>query len=64
MQDGGQFLLGRVYQFGMAVPQNRQEVIRWFDKAGDQGHSQANYFSNHSSQGEKQLRGVPERSRA
>lgn len=32
-----------MYQFGMALPQNRQEAIRWFDKASDQ----ANYFANH-----------------
>jgi TPR repeat protein len=36
----GQFNLGRAYQFGMAVPQSRQEAIRWFDKAGDQGNDQ------------------------
>jgi TPR repeat protein len=44
----GKFRLGRMYQFGMALPQNRQEAIRWFDKASDQGYDQANYFANHT----------------
>jgi TPR repeat protein len=45
-----EFRLGRVSQFGMGVPQSRQEAIRWFDKAADQGHDQANYFANHLKQ--------------
>jgi uncharacterized protein len=41
----GQFYLGRAYEFGMAVPQNRGEAIAWFEKAGAQGHAQAAYFA-------------------
>lgn len=32
-------------QYGGGVCQNSEGAIDWFDKAGDQGHDQANYFA-------------------
>lgn len=41
----GEFALGRCYEFGMGVPQNRQNAIYWFKKAGAQGMGQGSYFA-------------------
>jgi TPR repeat protein len=41
----GQFALGRAYQFGIGVPQNRTDAIGWFQRAGKLGHAQAAYFA-------------------
>src|SRR3982074_806516 len=41
----GQSAFGRAYQFGIGVPQNRQEAIAWFRKAAAQGNGKADYFA-------------------
>jgi TPR repeat protein len=41
----GQFALGRAYQFGIGVPQNRQLAIAWFAKAGAQGNTKGDYWA-------------------
>lgn len=43
----GQFSLGRAYQFGIGVPQNRKLAVEWFQKASFQGPAQARYFAQH-----------------
>jgi TPR repeat protein len=39
------FALGRMYEFGMSVPQNRAEAIKWFKKAADLGHPKGAYWA-------------------
>jgi TPR repeat protein len=34
-----------MYQFGMAVPQNREIAIRWFTKAAGLGHPKGSYWA-------------------
>jgi TPR repeat protein len=41
----GQFALGRAYEFGIGVPQDRQQAISWFRKAGAQGNAQGSYYA-------------------
>ena len=41
----GEFALGRCYEFGIGVPQDRGLAIQWFQKAAAQGNSQAAYFA-------------------
>jgi TPR repeat protein len=36
--------VGRLYQFGMAVPMDRAQAIVWFDKASDQDNPYARWF--------------------
>ena len=37
--------MGRLYQFGMAVPMDRARAIAWFDKASDQDNPYARWFA-------------------
>lgn len=37
--------MGRSYEFGMGVPQDRVRAIHWFDKAGKMGHERGNYWA-------------------
>jgi TPR repeat protein len=41
----GQFSLGRAYQFGIGVPQSRQQAIAWFQKAAAQGHPDGTHWA-------------------
>jgi TPR repeat protein len=41
----GQYLYGRAYQFGIGVPQDRQQAIAWFQKAGANGHPDGKYWA-------------------
>jgi hypothetical protein len=41
----GQFLLGRAFEFGIGVPQNREAAIEWFRQAAEQGASRAQYWA-------------------
>jgi TPR repeat protein len=36
--DERQWSFARAYQFGIGVPQNRQQAIAWYRKAAAQGH--------------------------
>ena len=38
-----QFNLGVMYDFGMGVPENDAEAVRWFRKAADQGYAKAQF---------------------
>ena len=40
----GEFALGRAYEFGIGVPQNRGQAVAWFQKAGAHGNGQGAYF--------------------
>lgn len=37
-----QFILGLYYEYGSYVKPDREEAIRWFERAGEQGHEAAN----------------------
>jgi len=41
----GQFALGRAYQFGIGVPQDRAQAIVWFRRSAAQGNAQADYYA-------------------
>lgn len=41
----GAFQAGRMYQFGMGVPQNRAVAINWYQKAAKMGHAQGAYWA-------------------
>ena len=32
-----------MYEFGEGVPENDAEAVKWYRKAADQGHAQAQY---------------------
>jgi TPR repeat protein len=38
-----QWRLGRMYYYGLGVPQDWAEVLRWYRKAAEQGHAAAQY---------------------
>jgi hypothetical protein len=38
-----QYRLGRMYHYGQGVPQDNDEVLRWYRKAADQGYAAAEY---------------------
>jgi TPR repeat protein len=40
-----EFALGRMYEFGIAVPRSRATSMAWFQKPGAQGHSQTANFA-------------------
>jgi TPR repeat protein len=40
-------LLGRVYYAGEGIPKNPGEAMKWFQKAGDLGESQGEYFAGY-----------------
>ena len=44
---GGEYSLGRAYQYGIGVPLDQNQAIVWYDKAAAQGHSQAAYFAKY-----------------
>jgi TPR repeat protein len=41
----GAFALGRMYEFGMGVPQDRAQAIEWFKKAAKLGHPKGAYWA-------------------
>jgi hypothetical protein len=41
----GQFSFGRAYQFGMGVPQDRQQAIAWYQKAAANGDPNGKYWA-------------------
>jgi hypothetical protein len=41
----GQFSLGRAYQFGIGVPQSRQQAIAWYKASAAQGNAKADYWA-------------------
>ncbi len=43
---GGQFSLGRAYEFGIGVAQSRSEAIAWFQKAAAQGAARGQQFAS------------------
>lgn len=44
---GGEYSLGRAYQYGIGLPLDHQQAVAWYDKAAAQGHSQAAYFAKY-----------------
>lgn len=41
----GLYCLGRAYQFGIGVPQNRELAIRYFGRAANEGDGQSHFFA-------------------
>ena len=41
--DRAQFKLGTMYYFGVGVPQDYKEAVRWYRKAAEQGYAKAQY---------------------
>ena len=46
----GLLCVGRQYQFGLGVQQDRQAAIRWFELAEDQGDGTAAFLARHLAQ--------------
>ncbi len=52
-----QYRLGLMYQFGLGVPEDEAEAVKWYRRAADQGYAAAQYsLGNMYNRGE----GVPE----
>jgi uncharacterized protein len=47
----GQFAFGRAYEFGIGVPQDRQQAIAWFNKAAAQGDPDGQHWAQWLSDG-------------
>lgn len=41
----GAFQVARMFEFGMGVPQNRAQAIKWFKKAAELGHPKGAYWA-------------------
>ena len=42
-----QYLLGNAYEYSRGVPEDHEEAVKWYQKAGEQGHSHAWFKLDH-----------------